>query len=375
MAVFFRVFLTVMVCSICLSCSDSSRPAKDDVPVVGVFEVFSRQLRLSHTFPGRVVAFNTAEIRPQVGGIILKRTFDEGSIVKEGDILYEIDPAPYQAAYDKAVAREKNLGNLARRRKTLMSNNAVSRQEYEDAYYEWQQARAELDTARLHLHYCTVKAPLSGKVGKSDITMGALVVADQPSPLTTVHQIDPICVDIYPAIRQVSGLLGKSAEALENVVAGLAPDGGARYPLLGRILFLDNHVKEDTNTLGIRLVFDNPQGALLPGMFVRATLMDSEPALYTLVPQQAVFREASGQTQVWVVKEDGSVELRPVEVGEPLGNVWIVLEGLVAGEQVITEGHLRVRPGVSVKARPAENVRLVFGFIEGEEDWGKIENP
>lgn len=364
MAVLTRLFPTIFLCFLCLSCSDSGSPPQGEMPKVGVFQVFEKKLRLQQTFPGRVIAYNTAEIRPQVGGIILKRTFEEGSLVKEGDILYEIDPAPYQAVFDKALAREKNLENLAQRRKTLMVNKAVSRQEYEDAYYDWQQAKAELDTARLNLRYCTVKAPLSGKIGKSDITMGALVVADQPFPMATIHQIDPVHVDIYPAVAQVSKLLDKGDKALESVVAGLVPDGSKAYPLLGRIQFIDNHVKEGSNTLGIRLVFDNPKGVLVPGMFARATLMDKESQPYTLVPQQAVFRDAQGQTQVWVVKDDHMVELRSVIVGESLGNVWIVLDGLTPGENVVTEGHLRVREGAPVDQHSAQNIELLFDFSD-----------
>lgn len=375
MAVLIRIFSISLLCLVCASCSGSGQPPQGEAPKVGVFQVFEKELRLQQTFPGRVIAYNTAEIRPQVGGIILKRAFEEGSLVNEGDILYEIDPAPYQAVLDKALAREKNLANLANRRKTLMVNRAVSRQEYEDAHYDWQQAKAELDTARLNLRYCTVKAPLSGKIGKSDITMGALVVAGQPLPMATIHQIDPVHVDIYPAVTQVAKLLGKGEKALASVVAGLVPDGGEAYPLLGNIQFIDNHVKEGTNTLGVRLVFANPKGALVPGMFARATLMDKESQSYRLVPQQAVFRNAEGQTQVWVVKDDTTAELRSVVLGESLGNVWVVLDGLVSGENVITEGHLRVRETAPVAPHPAQNIQLLFDFSDTPEDWEAFEQP
>lgn len=375
MAVLLRICSLTFFCAMFLACSDTTQAPQSQGPVVGVFEVFEKELRLHQTFAGRVVAYNTAEIRPQVGGIILKRTFEEGGMVKEGDVLYEIDPAPYQAVLDKALAREKNLGNLANRRHTLMLNKAVSRQEYEDAHYAWQQAKAELDTARLHVRYCTVKAPLSGKIGKSDITMGALVVADQPLPMATIHQVDPVHVDIFPAVGQVSKFLGKGEQALQNVVAGLTPDGGEQYPLLGRIQFIDNHVKEGTNTLGVRLVFANPEGALVPGMFARVALMDKEPQTYTLVPQQAVFRNAEGGTEVWVVQEDNSVESRPVVLGESIGNVWVVQEGLVRGEKVITEGHLRVRTGAHVSTQPAQNVDLLFDFSEKNGNWNQSSTP
>ena len=158
-------------------------------------------------------------------------------------------------------------------------------------------------------------------------------------------------------------------------MVGLVPDGGAAYAHLGRIQFIDNHVKEGTNTLGVRLVFANPDGALVPGMFARATLMDKENQIYTLVPQQAVFRNAQGQTQVWVIKDDNTAELRPVTLGESVGNVWIVLEGLVPGENVVTEGHLRVREAVPVDPHPAQNVQLLFDFSDDAEDWEANNNP
>ena len=368
MAVLYRIICIVLLFGLS-ACSPSEPPQGHDAPVVGVFAVFEKKLRLSQTYPGRVVAYNTAEIRPQVSGIILARSFTEGAVVQEGDTLYTIDPAPYEAELKKAQAKERNLAHLATRRKQLIAHKAVSRQEYEDAHYQWQQAKAELVTAQLNLRYCTVKAPLQGKVGKSDITMGALVVADQPLPMTTIHQIDPVYVDIYPAIRQIGSLLANGEEAFKTITAGLTIEGSGKYSSMGSIQFVDNHVKEETSTLGIRLAFANPKGALLPGMFVRATLLAKEPQPYLLIPQQAVFRDSSGKTQVWVVKDDNSVELRPVSLGQALGNVWVVEDGVVLGEKLITEGLLRVRAGGMVSPKDAENVNISYDFTDAAESW------
>lgn len=365
----FAVFLFVPACEH----QDKAEPAS---PLsVGIFPVREKYVRLNQTFSGRTTPYNAAEIRPQINGIIQQRFFTEGAMVREGDPLYAIDPAPHAATLEKAVAKEKSLEVNTRRYKNLLPSKSVSYQDYEDSFYLWQQAKAEVAIAELTLRYCTIKAPLAGKIGKSVITMGALAVADQKEPLTTILQLDPIFVDINPEAAQAMRFIGTDEAALQSVSATLGLESGQSFPHSGKITFVDNHIRQDTNTIGIRLEFPNPDFLLLPGMFVRITIFEKTARPYCIVPQQAVSKDAGGQTQVWVVTDGNVAELRRVTQGQSIGNVWVVLEGLSPGENVVTEGQLRLRPGMAVTPREAKNVRLMFDFSGQTRDGPSPNDP
>ena len=333
-------------------------------PGVGVYTINPESVVLSTQLTGRTIAFRTAEIRPQINGIVQQRKFEEGALVSEGEILYQIDPSIYQATYDRAVSNVTSLERTATRKKGLADTRAVSVQEYEDAFYALSMAQADARLAKLNLEYCQISSPISGRIGRSNITEGALVLTGQAQPLAVVQQVDPIYVDLNPAVARMftansptndGGLASAFAPGSE---VALILESGERYPINGKIKFVDNVINAETGTALLRAEFPNPNGVLLPGMYVRAQVTESVREDGMLIPQQALFRDPTGQAYVWVVNEQNRVERRKVEVGQTIGNTWLMTAGLMPGEQVVTEGLQRLAEGIQVTPQKAGNVEI-----------------
>ncbi|MDO5580585.1 MAG: efflux RND transporter periplasmic adaptor subunit [Planctomycetia bacterium] len=339
------------------------------VPEVEVYTVKPEAVPLISEQPGRTAAFNIAEVRPQVNGIVLKRKFAEGTFVNEGDELYEIDSSVYQANYEKVNANLHNLEKTMERAKELQETRAMSVQEYEDALYGWQRAKADLELARLDLVYCKVKAPLSGKIGFSNITVGALVTNGQPQALAVIEQIDPIYVDLNPSIPLLLGKDSKSGKDpkkasgdqkslpfWQNAKVNLVLENGSKYKHSGTIKVLDNHVNEDTGTITLRAEFPNPEGTLLPGMFVRAFVEEGIRPDGCLIPQQAVCRNMKGEPYVWIIDKENKAEMRMIRTERSIGNFLLIGDGVAAGDRIVVEGLQYVVKGKSVEPLPAKNI-------------------
>jgi membrane fusion protein (multidrug efflux system) len=338
---------------------------------VGVVTLTAESVTLTTELPGRVSAYLVAEVRPQVNGLIQKRAFTEGADVRAGELLYQIDPAPYQAAYDQAVAAlgvaEAGLPALrsrAERFAELATIRAAGRQDADDAQAALltaeanvAAARAAVETARVNLAYTPLKAPISGRIGRSAVTVGAIVTAYQPAPLAVIQQLDPIYVDVIQSSadllhlrrRLASGELTRAAAA--HAVRLLLEDG-TPYPLAGSLEFQDVTVDPTTGSVTVRMVFPNPDHLLLPGMYVRAVLEQGSIPDAVLAPQQGVTRDARGNPIAWVVGADNVVEQRTLEVGRAIGDRWLVYDGLEAGDRLIVDGLQRVRPGATVTTAP-----------------------
>jgi membrane fusion protein (multidrug efflux system) len=331
------------------------------------------RVALTTELPGRTSPRLVAEVRPQVGGIILKRAFTEGSDVKAGELLYQIDPATYQAAYASAKAAEARaeatLGTVRlkeERYKDLVKIKAVSQQDFDDAYAALKQSeadvaatRAAVETARINLAYTRVTSPISGRIGRSTVTDGALVTASQPTALATIQNLDSMYVDVTQSSAELlklkqnlaSGLMKKEGGAAQARVKLLLEDGSS-YPLPGTLKFSEVTVDQSTGSITLRAVFPNPKQVLLPGMFVRAVLEEGVNEQAILVPQRGVTRNPKGEALVMVVGAEEKVEPRPVKVARTVGDKWLVSEGLKPGDRVIVEGLQRGRPGTQVKAMP-----------------------
>ena len=352
-------------------CGKKKQAPPQAVPEVATLTVKAQQVELTTELPGRTAAFRTAEIRPQVNGIIQKRLFQEGSYVQAGQVLYQIDPAAIQAALNNANASlsraEANLPAIRSRvdrYKELLDSKAVSRQDYDDAAAALKQAEAEveyskatLENARINLGYTKVTAPISGRIGKSEVTDGALVTAHQPLALATIQQLDPIYVDVPQSTSELLALRGRMKEgrlqsgANQKSVRLLLEDG-TEYSKEGTLQFQDVTVDPTTGSVILRIVVPNPQGVLLPGMFVRAVVKEGVSRNSILVPQQAVSRDPKGSPSAWVVDAAGKVEQRPLTLDRTVGARWLVAKGLAAGDNVVVEGMQKVRPGASVKVVP-----------------------
>jgi membrane fusion protein (multidrug efflux system) len=325
--------------------------------------------------PGRTSAYLVSEIRPQVNGIIQKRLFKEGSDVKAGGLLYQIDPAPFQVAYDsaraslgKAQANLPAIRSRAGRYKELLVDKAVSRQDYEDAAAAVEQARAEIEywktaveAARINLGYTRVTAPISGRIGMSSVTDGALVTAYQPTALATIQQLDPIYVDVTQStaellrLRRSLGTGKLSTDGKNGRKVRILLEDGTLYPMQGTLQFRDVTVDPATGSFTLRIVVPNPRHMLLPGMFVRAVVEEGIAEKAILVPQQGVSRNPKGEPIALVVDEAGTVRQRMLKLDRAMGDKWLVSSGLSAGERLIVEGMLNVRPGMAVKAVPFDS--------------------
>jgi membrane fusion protein (multidrug efflux system) len=346
----------------------ASNAAPPPVPEVGVYTVQAQPLTLTTDLPGRTAAFRVAEVRPQVSGILQKRLFTEGAEVKEGQQLYQIDAATYQAAYDKAQANLVTSKRRAERYAQLVQTGAVGHQDYDDAVATWKEAQAEVESARIDLDHTKMLSPISGRTGRSGITEGALVTNGQPQALVTIQQLDPIYVDVTQPVTEILRLehaldAGRLQHAGgDGAEVRLTLDDGSEYPLPGTLKFSEVSVDQGTGSVTLRAVFPNPDRKLLPGMFVHAELKEGVQQNAKLVPQQAVTRDAGGNATAWVVKPDNTVELRQIETLRTVGNAWLVGKGIEAGERVVAEGTQQMRNGIEVKPVEATNVQLVASF-------------
>jgi membrane fusion protein (multidrug efflux system) len=327
---------------------------------------------LTQELPGRTSPCLVAEVRPQVSGIIKRRFFVEGADVKEGDVLYEIDPEPYRAAYASAKAglarAEANVTSIrskVERYKELVPIDAVSRQDYDDAYAQLQQTLADIEankaaveTARINLAYTRVTAPISGRIGRSNVTVGALASVNQLAAFATIHQLDPIFVDVTESSANWLQLKRKiAAGRVKNEGPGqtrvkLLLEDGTPYPLEGTLKFSEVAVDQTTGSFVLRVVFPNPQRILLPGMYVRAIVQEGVAEQALVVPQQAVSRDPKGNAIALIVDDSGKVAPRILTIDRALGDKWLVASGLATGDKVIVEGLQKVRPGVPVKIVP-----------------------
>jgi membrane fusion protein (multidrug efflux system) len=368
------IFLAVLSLGLAAGCKPKQQAAPPaQTPEVTTVEVKSKELVLTTELPGRTAPFLIAEIRPQVNGLIQKRLFEEGSIVKAGQELYQIDPAPFQAALDNARAAlgraEANLPAIqvrVDRYKDALADKAVSQQDYDDAAAALKQAQAEVkyyqamvETARINLNYARVVSPITGRVGMSTVTDGAIVTAYQPTPLSTVQQLDPIYVDVPQSATELLSLrrrleqgVIKQSQDSPNAVKLILPDG-KEYSREGTLQFRDISVDPTTGSVILRMVFPNPDGVLLPGMFVRAQVKEGMDSEAITIPQQAVSRDPKGRP-VALVLEDGKVDQRILTVDRAIKDQWLVTSGLKVGDRVIVEGSQKVRPGAPAKeAAPA----------------------
>lgn len=340
-------------------------------PEVGVVTIQPQRAALTSELPGRTAPHLIAEVRPQVEGIIQKRLFTEGTDVKAGQILYQIDPATYQAAYDSArAAQAKAEANLTpvrlreERFRELVKIKGVSQQEYDDASAALKQAEADValtralaETARIRLTYTRVTAPISGRIGRSSVTDGALVTANQAAPLATIQQLDPIYVDVVQSSAELLRLRRNLAGGLLKSGSGQAPvrlilEDGTPYPLPGVLKFSEVTVDQSTGSITLRALFPNPKHTLLPGMFVRALLEEGINEGAILVPQRGVTRNPAGKAMVMVVGAGEKVEPRVIAAERTVGDSWLVSDGLKPGDRVILEGIQKARPGTPVKAVP-----------------------
>jgi membrane fusion protein (multidrug efflux system) len=340
-------------------------------PEVSVIEVRPQAATLTSTLPGRTSAYETSDVRPQVNGLIVARLFQEGETVHAGQPLYRIDPQPYvqqvasaRAALARARAAIASSAALQRRYGELVRINAIAKQDYENAITSAQQAQADVSAqqaalrgAEIDLARTTVKAPISGRIGRSLVTTGALATAAQTDPLATIQRIDPMYVDVPQSsadllkLRQqlLAGSLARGGNAAR---VRLRLEDGSIYPLEGRMQFADVSIDPATATQTIRAVFPNPRLLLLPGMYVRAELVEGVQGNALLVPQRAVTRNERGEPVALVVGRDNKVAQRVLTTDRSIGDAWLVTKGLNAGDRVIMEGSQMVKPGATVRAVP-----------------------
>ncbi len=368
-------------------------------PEVSAMALHPQSVAITAELPGRTSAYLTADVRPQVGGIIRSRNFKEGSEVKQGDILYEIDPSAYQASYDSAAAAlQKAEGAIPSaqakldRYKGLSQQAAVSQQDFDDANSTFLQAKADvasakasLETARINLDYTKIRAPIDGRVDASTVTVGALVTADQTTALTTINKLDPMNVDV----TQSSTNLLKFRRAVDegrlktngdNVAVHLTLEDGSTYKQTGKFQFANATVAETVGTISVRVIFTNPDRTLLPGMYVRASIEEGVAPNSFLVPQRAVTRNTKGEPTAMFVGPDGKVQARTLMVQRSIGNSWLVSEGLKDGDRVIIEGGQRVKDGQDVNVSMVTiddatgNVKQASADAKPSTDQASLEN-
>lgn len=361
----------LMVGLLLAGCGRQQQPPPPPAPEVAVITVEPQQIALTTELPGRTAAYRIAEIRPQVNGLVQKRLFTEGADVEAGDVLYQIDPAPYQAAVDNAKAAlsrsEANLPAIearAERFEELLPGKAVSPQDYDDAAASLRQVRADiqsweatLKTARINLGYTKITAPISGRIGRSGVTEGAIVTAYQPMALATIQQMNPVYVDVQQSTTELLRMQRRMADGQLNQndqkTVKLIMEDGRPYPLEGTLQFRDVTVDPSTGSVTLRAVFPNPEGVLLPGVFVRAIIPEGIDERVILIPQQAVSRNPKGDPYALIVEAGDQVQQRPLTLDRAIGDQWLVPAGLKPGDRVIVEGLLRVRQGMKAKVVPA----------------------
>jgi membrane fusion protein, multidrug efflux system len=365
------LFSTVLLCGLLPTGCRRQQPPPPVTEVTAV-TVQPQQVVLTTELPGRTSAYLVAEIRPQVNGLIQKRLFTEGSDVNAGQVLYQIDPAPFQAALDNAKASlsraEASLTSIrlrVERYKDLLTDKAVSQQDYDDAASSLNQVEADIqywkamvETAHINLGYTRVTAPISGRIGKSNVTDGALVTAYQPMAMSTIQQLDPIYVDVPQSTTDLLRLNRRieddhlNQDGMNQKKVKLFLEDGTAYPLEGTLQFRDVTVDPTTGSVILRIVFPNPEGVLLPGMFVRTVVEEGIQEQAILIPQQAVSRDMKGNPIAMIVDADEKVQPRMLTLDRAIGDQWLVLSGLASGDRVIVEGVQKVRPGTTVKVVP-----------------------
>ncbi len=371
------LLLVVALAAPLAACGPRSGPPPAATPVeVGVVTLQPTTVTLTRELPGRTSAYRVAEVRARVNGILLKRFFAEGSDVKEGQRLFQIDPAPYQAAFDgaravlsRAEATAANARLQAQRAAELIKTSVISQQDHDNAQAALKTAEADLaaaraaeDAARINLGYTTVKSPVSGRIGRAVVTEGAYVQASQATLLATVQQIDPVYVDVTQSADEVlklrrdleSGRLQGAGKGQARVKLLLE---GGEYPVAGTLQFADVTVDPGTGSITLRALFPNPRGELLPGLFVRAQLIEAVNPQALLVPQVGVTRDQKGFPVVLVVNAERKVERRQIVADRTVGASWLVTDGLKPGDQVVVEGLQKVRPGTLVNPVPAGGAR------------------
>ncbi|PZO89032.1 MAG: efflux transporter periplasmic adaptor subunit [Micavibrio aeruginosavorus] len=330
---------------------------------VVVQTIKAEDIDLFQDLPGRTQAFKVAEIRPQVNGIIIKRLFEEGSDIEEGQQLYQIDPAPYQAAYDSALAdlqkAEANIKSTQAKQARyteLVKVGGVSKQEFDDTAAALAQseadvaiAKAAVTTAKINLDYTKVFSPIAGRIGKSSVTEGALVTANQAAPLAVVQQLDKIYVDVTQSISDLRKMKKTFGESTAQLSATLTIEGETEpYSEKGLLQFADVTVDQGTGTVQLRILFENPKIDLLPGMFVKARVTQGQADAAILAPQKAVTRNADGSTTIWLVDAENKANVHPVTVSRVVGDQWLVSSGLKSGDRIVVEGLPKLGPGTLV---------------------------
>jgi membrane fusion protein (multidrug efflux system) len=351
--------------------SPESAPQGRGAMPVTVVTLATAPVVLHRELPGRTTPYLVAEVRPQVNGIVKQRLYTEGSAVKAGQPLYQLDDASYQAdlaSVKAALARAEATLNTARlnsrRSADLFAINAVSKQDDENAAAALKQGEADVAaaaaavrSAEVILGYARITAPIGGRIGRSSVTQGALVTANQDEPLATVQQLDPIYVDLTQSSAEWLALRRELAagrlEGTQDMPVAIVLEDGTPYAQSGKLAFSEVSVDPTTGSFALRVVVPNPEHILLPGMYVRAIVGTGTRQAGLLVPQQGIARDPKGHTTAMVVGQDGKVEVRPVRVSQAIGDKWLVEEGLAAGDKVIVEGLQKVQPGASVQPTEA----------------------
>lgn len=374
------ILTSVLLASFILSgCKKKNPDIPPPTPEVAFITIKTESVVTTTELAGRTSANLVAEVRPQVSGIIQDRLFTEGSNVKAGQPLFKIDPATYWSALDNAKAAlarsEANLPAIqlkASRLKDLLNDKAVSQQDYDDASAALKQVQADIqywkatvETARINLKYTTITAPISGRIGRSNITKGALVTAYQPLALATIQKMDPIYVDVTQSTTDIlrlrrqlqEGQLDQNGKNQQKV--RLLLDDGSEYPFKGDLKFRDVTVDPTTGSVILRIVFPNPKDILMPGMFVRAVIQEGIHKNAVVVPQQAVSRDPKGNPVTLIVDKNSIVQQKQLILDRPIDNKWLVSSGLESGDRVIVEGMLKVKPGIPAKAVPYEKNDLI----------------
>jgi len=347
-----------------------TRAQSEEIRAVSVVTVGTQKVTLTTELPGRTAPFRMAEIRPRVNGLILERLFTEGATVTAGQVLYRIDPAPFQAALDNAEAAlaraEAALVSTrlrAERYEALLADNAVSQQSYDDAAAALTQVKADIAawkasvrTARINLAYTRITAPISGRIGRSNVTEGAIVTAYQPLPLATIQQLDPIFVDVPQSTIELLRMKNNRDRAEDQDLnqVRIKMEDGSEYCHTGTLQFSEASVDPTTGSVILRAVVPNPEDVLLPGMFVRAQIMEKVDRQAILIPQQGVSRDPKGNPFALVVDENSRAAFRALVLDRAIGDQWLVTSGITPGEKLIVQGLVMLRPGMKVTAVPFE---------------------
>lgn len=360
----------MLIAAALLSLAACSKPAPEEAAAppaaVTVLKLQAAPVVLSDELPGRVAAFRTADIRPQVGGIVLRRQFEQGADVTAGQKLFQLNPAPFQADVDSAaaalqhaVATANRASSQAERLKPLVEADAISRQAYDDAVAQREQAvatvaqaRASLARRRLDLAFASIEAPIAGRIGSELVTEGALVGVADAAPMARIQQIDKVYVDVRQPAAALAALQASGTGGADKLPVTILGADGQPHPVTGRILFSGISVDAGTGDAVIRVLVDNPQRQLLPGMFVRARIARAVQANGVLLPQQAVLHSSGGQAQAWVLDGTNKASLKTIAVGDVVEHQYVVNGGLKAGDTVVIEGQERLQPGATAAPQP-----------------------